>query len=97
MVPQCLNHLRRAIAIWLEDIENGLSDAFRRLLVGLQGDFYGLDERVKKLDTQMEKAAKEDSVARRLLQLRGVGPVIATALSAALGDGLAFRNGRVLP
>lgn len=94
VAPQSLNHLRRAIACWLDNTENGLSGAFRQLLRGLQGDLYGLDDRVKELDEQMKEAAKHDLVARRLLQLRGVGPVIATALSAALGDGSAFRNGR---
>lgn len=37
---------------------------------------------------------KEDPQARRLMQLRGVGPITATALSAALGDGNDFKKGR---
>lgn len=94
VAPQSLVHLRRGIAGWLEEAENGLTGAFRVLLLGLQGDLYGLDERIKELDKQMVETAKQDSVAQRLLQLRGVGPVIATALAAALGDGSAFRNGR---
>lgn len=94
VVVQTLSALRRAIAVWLADGENGLSEGFRVLLSGLQGDLQHLDARVKELNSQLERAAQRDGVARRLLQLQGVGPVNATALSAALGDGSAYRNGR---
>ncbi len=89
-----LGHLRCAIPVWLEDAENGLSATFRALLWGLQEDLHQVDARLDELDKQMKILAKEDVTANRLMQLRGVGPVIATALAAALGDGSAFRNGR---
>ena len=38
--------------------------------------------------------AQSDPVAKRLQQLRGVGPIIATALVAAVGNGEQFANGR---
>lgn len=40
--------------------------------------------------------AQIDPVAKRLQQLRGVGPMIATTLVAAVGDGAQFANGRQL-
>jgi hypothetical protein len=46
------------------------------------------------LDGQINEAAKADPDARRLLQLRGIGPVIATALVACVGDARQFANGR---
>jgi transposase len=94
VAPVQLGALRGAIPNWLEDAENGLTERFRRLLAGLVEDLRRLDERIGELDTEIEAIAASDPVAQRLLQLRGVGPVTATALVAALGTGEAFRRGR---
>ena len=94
VAAQQLSHLRAAIPDWLEDAENGLSDRFRRLLHGLWGDLRELDGRVAELDEEIEAMAKSDPVAKRLQQLRGVGPVTATALVAAVGNGEQFTKGR---
>ena len=39
-----------------------------------------LDRRVRELDREIDSIAKSDPVAQRLQQLRGVGPLIATAM-----------------
>ncbi len=87
-------HLRRAIPCWLEDAENGLSSRFRKLLDGLWHDLLLLDDRVAELDREIVLIAASDPVAKRLQQLRGVGPMIATALLATVGDANQFANGR---
>ena len=46
-------HLRRAIPLWLEDLENALSPRFRRLLSGLWDDLRALDGRIAELDTEI--------------------------------------------
>ena len=94
IAPKELSHLRAALPLWLEDVENGLSDRFRRLLNGLWGDLLALDTRVGELDREIALIAQSDPVAKRLQQLRGVGPIIATALVAAVGNGEQFANGR---
>ena len=94
VAPKELLHLRRALPCWLEDAENGLSDRFRRLLNGLWGDLRALDERMTELDREIAVIAQNDPVAKRLQQLRGVGPITATALVAAVGNGEQFANGR---
>ena len=78
--------LRSAIPDWLEDAENGLTFFFRQLLQGLWEDLRALDRRMAELDRQIALIAEADPMARRLQQLRGVGPLIATALVAAIGD-----------
>jgi transposase len=82
VAPKELEHLRRALPCWLEDAENGLSERFRRLLNGLWGDLQALDERMAELDREIAVIAQNDPVAKRLQQLRGVGPITATALVA---------------
>ena len=96
VAPRQLSRLRRAIPRWLEDAENGLSARLRRLLDGLRGDLVVLDQRIGELDAEIEAIAKSDPVVRRLQQLRGVGPLTATALVAAVGNGKQFTKGRHL-
>ncbi len=94
VAPVGIQKLRRAVPQWLEDAENGLTDDFRALLAGLAEDLRYLDERINSLDDRIAQCVKEDPVARRLLELRGVGPLTASALAGALGDGKAFTKGR---
>jgi transposase len=94
VVPRELVQLRVALPRWLEDQANGLSASFRRLLEGLREDLVRLDERVKELDREIERLAQSDPTAKRLMQLRGVGPITATALVATVGNARQFANGR---
>ena len=94
VAPREMSSLRRAIPCWLEDADNGLSLCFRQLLDGLWRDLRGFDERIAELDGHINEAAKANPDARRLQQLRGVGPVVATALLACVGDATQFANGR---
>ena len=94
VAPRTLLALRRAIPDWLEDAENGLTDYFRSLLHGLWGDLLVLDDRIKELDKQIEQLANSNQITRRLQQLRGVGPMVATALVATVGTGEQYRKGR---
>jgi transposase len=94
VAPKDMQHLRAAIPDWLENAENGLTGRFRRLLNGLWSDLLSLDQRVKELDQEITAIAANDPVAQRLQQLRGVGPMIATALLATVGDASQFKNGR---
>jgi len=94
VAPQQLSALRKAIPVWLETADNGLTFLFRELLQGLWEDLSGLDRRMAELDRHIAVIAQQDPGARRLQQMRGVGPLIATALVATIGDGQQYRNGR---
>jgi transposase len=94
VAPQQIQALRKAIPQWLEDGDNDLTGLFRRLLNGLWGDLKVLDDRIGELSREIESIALNNPVATRLQTLRGVGPMIATALIAAVGDAQQFTNGR---
>lgn len=94
VAPKQLGPLRKAIPIWLEDADNGLTDRFRCLLHGLWDELMSVDQRMVVLDQEMAVMADTHPDAKRLMQLRGVGPVIATALVARFGDGAHFKRGR---
>jgi transposase len=94
VAPKELLHLRRALPRWLEDESNGLTTRFRWLLRGLRDELLAFDERIAELDREIEQIAQSEPDAKRLMQLRGVGPIIATAMLATVGDARQFRNGR---
>lgn len=94
VLPVSLGRLRRAIPELLEDADNGLPDAFRRLLCRLGEELRDLDDGIKAYDARIAQRAKEDERIKRLMAIEGIGPVIAGALVAAVGDGKQFRRGR---
>ncbi len=94
VAPTGIRRLRQALPRWLEDAENGLTQDFRVLMAGLAEDLCYLDKRIQALDERIAQYVKQDPVARRLMELRGVGPLTASALAGALGDGKAFGKGR---
>jgi len=94
VAPQHLASLRKAIPEWLEDAENGLTDRFRALLYGLWTELLRFDERIQAFDDEIARIAEAHPDAKRLKQLQGVGPLIATALVARFGDARQFKRGR---
>lgn len=86
--------LRNALPDILEDSENRLTPEFRELLNGLHEDLTHLDDRIGTQDQAIKRLAQEHEGAKRLQQLRGIGPITATALIAAIGDGHQFARGR---
>jgi transposase len=94
VAPLTLRALRAAIPCWLEEAENGLTDHFRTLLHGLWTDLVALDDRVLELDREIARLANSNEVTKRLQQLRGVGPMVATALVATVGNAKQYHRGR---
>ena len=94
VAPRTLYALRAAIPDWLEDADNDLTDYFRSLLHGLWLDLVALDDRLRELDRAIEQLANSNPMTRRLQQLRGVGPMVATALIATVGDAGQYHKGR---
>jgi transposase len=94
IAPLTLRALRATIPDWLEDAENGLTDYFRSLLHGVWSDLISLDDRVHDLDREIQQLANSNEVTRRLQQLRGVGPMVATALVATVGTAEQYSRGR---
>jgi transposase len=89
-------YLRRQMPWLLGEDSGGLSERMRQILHHLWSEWRHLEEEVTKVTREIELIAKTDDSCRRLLSVPGVGPIVATALVAAVGDGTAFRRGRDL-
>jgi transposase len=95
LAPTGFGQLRAALPCWLEDAENGLTNDFRiQLAGGLADDLRYLNARIAAMTNRIAQHALTDPVAKRLMTLRGVGTITASALAGALGDAKAFKCGR---
>jgi transposase len=88
--------LRRALAVIQEERDNGVSELLREILVEMGERLRWLEQRLKRYDLRIATLARGDERAARLMKVEGVGPLIATALIAAVGDARQFHRGREL-
>jgi transposase len=95
-LPKGRRYVEEALPRILEDAELPLSGSFRLLLAQLKLEFEELSARIDQLDVALVQRAKEDEACQRLTTIPGVGPVTATAVIAAVGNGSAFGRGRDL-
>lgn len=95
-IPQGINHVRRKLPLILEDAENGLSGLFRQSLSNLYEQLVFLDEQVENYNCKIQKISQDSEQAKRLQTIPGVGPLVSTALIAAIGSIDAFKSGREL-
>lgn len=77
-----------------EKLEADLSMQMRSEIEFLFGKFEEADKAIQKYSKQIEDFSKKDETCKRLMQLPGVGPMVATALSCFLVDANDFKNGR---
>jgi transposase len=87
-------HVDAALPGILDDAESKISGSLRMLLFQLKMELDQLAIRIDEADGVMEQASRENDACRRLVSIPGVGPVTATAIIAAIGNGAAFRKGR---
>jgi transposase len=87
-------YLRRQMPWILEDAENNLSPLLRQLLYQLWEEWQALETQIQQLSHQITLIARQDAACQRLLEVPGVGVLVATALVAAIGNGSTFRQGR---
>jgi transposase len=95
-LPKGRSHVDALLPRILENAELNLSGSFRVLLAQLQVELDQLTGRIEQMDSVIQQKAREDEACQRLTEIPGVGPVTATALVAAIGNGAAFRKGRAL-
>jgi transposase len=78
----------------LENAENGLTPLMRNLIDVLWAEWKTVEQQIKGLSDELQRIADSDAGCTRIQQIPGIGPVVATAIVAAIGNGAAFRKGR---
>ncbi|MGH9524719.1 MAG: IS110 family transposase [Terriglobales bacterium] len=87
-------NLRNQMPAILEDANENLTPRMRSVLDHLWQEWKALNAEIESISDQIDAIAAEDAACRRLRGIPGVGPLVATATVAAIGNGAAFRKGR---
>jgi transposase len=93
-VRQGLRFLRAELPGILATRTNALSPRMLRMLEDLSTDWRRLDARIADLSSEIEALARQDKGCERLMSVPGIGPIISSAMVAAIGTGDAFSKGR---
>jgi transposase len=86
--------LKAAMADILENAESDLTPRMRNLIDGLWSEWKLVEQQIEELNDELERISAADAGCTRIRQIPGIGPVVATAIVAAIGNGAAFRKGR---
>jgi transposase len=93
-VRQGLRFLRAELPAILAKRTDVLSPRMLRVIEDLTADWRRLDERIEHLSSEIETLARQDQGCARLMSVPGIGPIIASAMVAAIGTGDVFSKGR---
>jgi transposase len=80
----------------VEDANNALTPLGREVIRELYEELVALDDRVTRADAMVQRVFAQSAACQKLAQVEGIGPVVATALVAAVGNAREFANGRHL-
>ena len=86
--------LRNVLPEVLSAPPEALSPRLLRLIAELDADWRRLDERLEALSNEIESLCKNDPACQRLMTVPGIGPIISSAVVAAIGAGSGFKQGR---
>ena len=93
-VRQGLRFLRAELPGILATRSDVLSPRMLHLVEDLAADWRRLDARIEGLSGEIERLARQDKGCERLMTVPGIGPIISSAMVAAIGTGDAFSKGR---
>jgi transposase len=95
-VPQGRRNLEKRLPEILSKDDGGLSPRMLHLIEDMVSEWHDLDGRIGEFDAELAAKAREDTTCHMLCDIPGIGPMTATALVAAVGNGRAFDRGRDL-
>src|SRR5271155_2795942 len=76
------------------NVNENLTPRMRNLVAMLWSEWKDLELQIMQMNDEVERIASSDAACRRLRQIPGIGPLVATAIVASIGNGAAFRKGR---
>jgi transposase len=89
-----LRAIRNSLLTLLDERRDEISPRMRHVILDLHDDWMRLDARIDSVSSEIAEIGESEAHCRDLRTIPGVGPIISTALVAAVGRGEAFDRGR---
>lgn len=96
VVPIGRKIFEKQIPLILEDAENELTFSLRAIINRLRERWRHLDAEIELMTQQLRENAQSSEFCQRFSAVPGVGPIVATAMIAAIGNGQHFKKARDL-
>ena len=93
-IPIGLSRVRNEVPFIIENSENDLPDTLRVMVSAQHEKLLELDKEIKSYTSKIEEFCESNDACKRLLELKGVGPMIASIVYATIGEPSSFKNGR---
>ena len=93
-VRKGLHALKSSFLPILEERQDEISPRMRAILSGLYGDWLWLDERIETIAKEIEDISRTEENCDNVMTIPGIGPLISTAMVAAVRRGEVFDRGR---
>ena len=93
-VRRGLRALKNSFEAILEERRDEISPRMRTILIGLYGDWLWLDDRIDVVSKEIKEISRTEENCINVMTIPGIGPMISTAMVAAIGEGEAFDRGR---
>jgi transposase len=87
VLPLHLSQVRAALPRLIEDDNPLLSGFGRQLLAAPYEELCALEQRINKLEEQVQQIHRSNPLCQKIAAVEGIGPVTATAVVAAIADG----------
>lgn len=94
VIPQGINQVRKKFLEIIDGSNSELTSRSRIFFNDLYKQLREKDEQILHYDKSILQICRESEVCQKLTQVQGVGPLIATALVAAIGEAKIFKSGR---
>jgi transposase len=94
VAPVGRNGVEQLLGVAADGCDNRLPEVARACVAALGAQFQTLKAQILEFDRMITAWHRSSEVSKRLDDIPGVGPVLATALVASVADPKAFRSGR---
>jgi len=88
------HRLQSSFEAILKNQRDEISSRICSTLLGLYGNWLWVDERIKALSSEIEETSRSEENSASVMIIPGIGPLISTAIIAAIGKGEVFERGR---
>ena len=96
VAPIGRNGLAQLVGSIAQSTQDRVPDEVRTAVLMLATQLHLVNEQILELDRKIKASARATEVGKRLMEVPGVGPVLASALVATIADPKSFKSGRNL-